>query len=732
MGNLPKFRFYLKSDATHYYHGDIKTGTVTNDTIATPIEIPDGWLQSKLSWTRNMTYYGLFRALQTPYIFVRDGALIARSLYYTQGAAANCIIQVQIRDDGGGVWLNGDWTYYDFFVGNLDFANAKDTLTGFSTPVLQGGLSDIFTANKDTDYQFYINDGILPSFDLAFTGITLNASYSYLTIFWTGLSLTSVSQYYLGVGSSGDNSSSYQVGVDGAEGVGDIAVAPLAQIMTVSSEFKPVFTFNIPIDLTITTNSGSLNLGAIIYKSDGTIRREQIIWQDIIRTPGSYSVVATGNFIDVFPDPAEPGDRIALFTSILPAASLIVDYSQTIDANASITMNALFVLPVSSGYALRYIDVYKKMVNLMTTPPGTFTPLYNGISSFLATNTLSTRNVDNIPYKTAIISADGIALTGIDGKITMRISDLFKDATGRWMLGLGIDNSNNLILEELETFFDNTTQIFDLSIYGDVSDFTFEPASDFLYNIFKCGQQNETYDGINGQDEVNTNLTFQLPLTLSSIAKTFDITSPFRRDMYGIENIRYNIQQQQIGTQSTQDTSTSSDNFIIAIDDSVGIETAHPTGTLSGFVYDNSSATKYNIELSSKRDLIRNGSLLHSILDLLETQSIGFTGGVKNTGLQSNLSYGNIIEDADVLISTLNPKLFRPIYFSFKSQSPRNMSAIMSSNPYGYFRFTVLLNNVSISLRGFAIDVGITPGNDDVYEYKLLCCPDVDLTTLIR
>ena len=730
---LDKFRFYLKQDDTHYYVGDIRTGTVTVQTTPKTITIPDGWLQSKLSWTRNMTYYGLFRALQTPFIFSNDGALILRYLYYTYGAAAVCKLQIQIRDDGGAVGLNGDWTYSDFFVGNIDFGNFKDQLKGCTAPILQGGLGDIFKANADTEYNINIKDEF-EHFDLYFTGILLNAQYSFLGTsalgYWTNSSASSTNMYYLNLGSTNNPTGNYQIGIQTGQ-YADDTLSSTQQILTVSSKMvEQRYTFNIPILYSI-NNSGASQQGKIgvfarIINATGGVTSDTLLWSDsVFRSTGTtYSVIA--NVTLGGPNAvANPTDRIIIYVKLIPISVPVVAYTVTIYDGATFQLNALFELPRSSAPAMRYIDVYKHLTKLMTTPPGGAFPLYSGVSNFLSTNTLLTRNVDNIPYKTAITTANGIGVVSDNGtRLSIKMSDLFKDATSRWMLGLGIDSSNNLILEGLETFFDNTTQIYDLTTFGDVADFTIEPAQDLLFNIFKVGQNNETYDNVNGLDEVNTNLTFQTPLNISSVKKTLDLTSPWRRDMYGIEAQRYNIV-----TGGSEDSNSTSDVFVIAINDSGSpITTATPSGTVTGFNYDNTTSAKYNLELTPKRDLYRNGALLHSILDLLDTQSIQFNTGVKNINLAANLSWGNIVESDDVLISTLAAKIFRPIYFNFSMRVPLNMNSIMTTSPYGYFKFKVN----GAALRGFSIDVGMTPADNGIYTFKLLCCPDVDLTPLIR
>jgi hypothetical protein len=102
------------------------------------------------------------------------------------------------------------------------------------------------------------------------------------------------------------------------------------------------------------------------------------------------------------------------------------------------------------------------------------------------------------------------------------------------------------------------------------------------------------------------------------------------------------------------------------------------------------------MELSPKRNLLRHGSLVRSVMhpqDALGGKLV-FTSGNKNTGLVTDDGIGNIIkENDDVLLSDLDTKLFLPYTFTFKCKNPIGIFKVVETNPFGRVQFKWLGND---------------------------------------
>ena len=153
---------------------------------------------------------------------------------------------------------------------------------------------------------------------------------------------------------------------------------------------------------------------------------------------------------------------------------------------------------------------------------------------------------------------------------------------------------------------------------------------------------------------------------------------------------------------------------------------------LKRVVYDAASgmpniATAYNIEdLTPKRMLMKHGNYLKSTLFNLQPGQLQFQTTDKNPLLSTSLGAVTITENASVPISSLDPQLFFPVIFHFKTKIPNHFEEIQSAAANGHLRFTYN----GKAFYGFPQDVSVKPALDESQEWKLLASPLNNLADL--
>jgi len=144
----------------------------------------------------------------------------------------------------------------------------------------------------------------------------------------------------------------------------------------------------------------------------------------------------------------------------------------------------------------------------------------------------------------------------------------------------------------------------------------------------------------------------------------------------------------------------------------------------------------YNVEISPCRNLQRYSGWLHSVLDNMDSDYLSF----RNTyimqynnqvsglsGIESNLTAFQpvVTEFKDIVISDLQPQLFRPIILSFRSKYPVNMYSIIAGNSRGYIRFFERRQDYTIKeYKGFIKRVTQSAGTWAPTEFELWATPD--------
>ncbi len=415
------------------------------------------------------------------------------------------------------------------------------------------------------------------------------------------------------------------------------------------------------------------------------------------------------------------------------------------DSGASGTPIPSPSFPESVFAAMRIKTVAQKIVEYLPTtttdgygfPIVTGTPIYSFVSNFLdnpASNPFapSVPIADVIPWQ--ILLTSGYCVHDLEGRsyITASLNKIFDYC--KKQLGMGLQVVGNVFtMENLKTFFDDTTLILDLG--SDVSEFEIIQDVQGVGANLKLGYTKADTNSDFGVDPFCTELYFNTPASTIPSIMDYEETSVLC-EMYAIEKIRAQRTSQPIGS-SYDPANPSGDNQLIAVygdntisgtsfdveDPSQGIIPVFPipivqfNGTLYpcaqstdpgaasqpyvyGLYYPD---TAINLPLSPCRALQREtGSLLHSVLDNMDSDTLVFRNTCvmqfNNTvtaisGIESNLNIGSgagnvTTEFKDITIGNLPPKLFLPVKCKIKTTSPLNLFNLLNTTPNGYVRFT--------------------------------------------
>lgn len=403
------------------------------------------------------------------------------------------------------------------------------------------------------------------------------------------------------------------------------------------------------------------------------------------------------------------------------------------------------------------------------------TPI-TGVSNFLSDSS-ATPKYDAIPYQVGLTSTYAMQDLGGQSYMNMSIDDLFDFLNKAFQCGLSIENDidgNQTVLriENLEYYLNNSVMLLDLgeNVYGlDISPLLENLGANMTIGYTKADTNTDF-----GVDAFCTSIFYDTPLSNIPGTMNFeeDATST---EMYQIEKWRQQQNTQPVSASYDPQSPSRANNtaaiYLNPTDDGhvpiydPGVPTATPplppmnaspiayvpqlypnaqstdataatTPYIYGLFYPD---TAINIPLSPRRNILRNGGLLHSIFDKMDGQACAYrTQGVMQynnvslgiTGIQTNLEVGVsadvINEFSDLPIIGFDAQLFRPKIISITTQQPVDMYKIINTNPNGYIQFSIVSKYGGTKVyKGFIWKVSQNIGDQSATKFDLLATPDM-------
>jgi hypothetical protein len=723
-------------DFTYYLiREDGRFCTVQNDSVvlvSDPVPLqytPDRWLDIEVSRQRNQKYFGLERSFTAPLDFVKDGALILKYFYYNAGSEDKMYLiiaekrlyiesggYVELEPTTGAVYtetpgfvetetIPSYYYYYSaIYKGELDFTNFKHAGPKVTVNIMEGGASKLLKAYENTVYEIPID----PTEQVRMTGIRLKQKADYI--------LTDGG--VIGDETFGGHTIAIQpITTEGITSIGavqqnrvktgnqaeDLLAADEKFLSTGSTDSEVTFTWD--FEMLASLQGVGAVFGTSLFLQVHVIKNGVSVMQVNIDEKGS-------------------GDPLALYdqtlhwqgttTITIPSNSIAVLYMsanqnreftffQYDNETGSFNINYTYTKAESFAYFIRPEALFKKLAAKMG--------IANAQSGLLQ------------QYSNIVLLC-GDAIRGLPNPvIKTSMSDFVRSFNTVLNVGLTVER-DILKLESKANFAFYSDPI----ALGECKDLKVSTATEYMFNTIKIGFPEQDYEDVNGRQEFNGTHVYTTPHT--RITKELDLVSAYRADCYGMEFLRINLE-----GKTTTDSDSDNDVFMLHI------KKNKATGPFIVFDYFdidktlNAYATGllepdyvYNLYLSPKQCLLRNGSYIRSCFYKLDHEKIKFQSTGKNKDVViSEPGKTPVIEKGDVEIGKLNSPLFQPVLLEFETKVPTGILDFHKASP----RRPYTLINDGVTYGGFSIKDSVKPASKEAQTFTLLAAPISNLTYLI-
>lgn len=680
----------------------VENGIVKRSGLPRPLEYtPDGWRNIEINNARNQKYFALDRAFTVPLEFVEDGAFILKNAYYKSGIEAKVwlvIVKQKMFYDG----TQYGWYYDACYKGEIDFSNFNHVGPKVTVNIMEGGIPKLIKAKEAVKYE--IDMDVPEARKLKADGVSINNEFQFSTFQATYDANSSQSARTFVM-------TFYRT---------DAAVQQLLNIVTqdilkqltgmIDDNNEGWFlhavdtvnlTANFKFNLRLTKTSVLAAIGTATYKVELYNQTGAVVHSFLNSSITTHSYDQTVPIDQNVSLSLSNGDKLFLVLSVQASGT------GSIFANIEVQ---------ETQTQFSYFSKFRTSFPKILTPEYVFKKLIEKITdgAYQAESTLLAANDD-------FALTCGDALRGISGsKLKTSLVDFFTSLDSQFDIGLGEINGK-VRLEKKEYFIDYTNPI-DL---GEVSKMKVKPATEYYFNTLKIGYPEQDYDNPSGKQEFNNTSLYTSPVT--RISKELNKISAYRADCYGVDTVRRNLE-----GKTTTDSESDNDVFLIHT------KKTPITDPIEGTVYELNRdlnpfvtgllepTTVFNIYLSPRRCLDRNGRHIHSCFYKLDTGKLIFQTTDKNANLAT--STPSVIEKADVQIGSLAAQLFSPNLLEFDTPAPVDLVEALEASPIRAFRGTYL----GFSFVGIPVKVGIRASDYEAQTYQLLASPDTNLEPLIE
>lgn len=644
---------------------------------------PEGWMETLIKYARNTKYMGLFRDYTTPMSFSGDAYQILKSMMWLDGFEAITYFGIAKLDR-----LNLPYRYQTWYLTEIDYSKFSQGLTQIKCSAIEGGLSKYLKAFENTEYEIDLDEH--PNAKrVLMDGLIFNFN----RLFQIGQQeLFAIPNYILGtVGISNEGNQSDVIFYDVFPQ--QSAVYPNEsffvstnkdQELTISGKILMQYFEDDAFELRIEVNDGSGSSGFpqyVLIPMASTSRADGVIEE--------FTIPAT-----TFTLPANHRAHVKIFT-----------------ASSTGGLHQMSVLDgeMKVDYPFRYKSTFVKGIWIKELLDALLEKMTQGLPGFSIKS-------DWLTAKKDILVTSGDGLRGLTGsKIKISFANVFKSLP---FAGLGVEPGGKLRIEPLDFFF-NTSKTIKL---GRVKDAVVSVAEDLIGNVIKAGYEKQDYEDVNGKSEINQGQIWST--TVTKIIRDLDLVSPIRADALGIELLRINF-----GNKTTTDSDSDNDTFFLNNETTVYTDDNGAYYKLYRPAYASVTGldhweTYFNLELSPKKNLLRQGRYIRSLFDRLDATYITQTSADKNTDVITVLNGVTVNEKEKIQIGSLGDKLFLPYYFVFTSPTPINALEVIDIKPYDQIEFEWK----DKLWYGFMWDGGVKPYDNEPQQWKLIAAPQNDMS----
>ena len=682
-------------------------GTIKGDANSTVYlqVVVAGAVQDSISGKIGDNFVGQFPSTKIYTINLGDSGETSFSVYFDKSGTSTATFT--ITNASGDAFASYGFWYKQIYRGEVDLSEFKHNGTKVTCTTLEDGLAKYLKANENTTFELKMN--VPEAVWVKMDGINLHQKSNYTIT--NGISNTD-GFYALDfpfMGADGD-----QYGVESIAQIG--ATIPSTQGSEPNSQIYYV-----------------KNSGNYFFRNAG-VTDINIVVQGRIYPFSSKNNTApkSGSTLKIkssYPNGSGGTMEYPIF-SLTP----IVGSAYSYDVNIPITVHPkekLFLIGSTvsvngNEYNFEFKEKSNLSISFITRRPTTY---IRALTSQYIFNELINKITEG-NYKAAyckyftdnaqIVWTSGNAIRGFDDAVLkISLSDVHNfynsyDATGLQEIGKTVlyDAKENLI---------DKKKIIKL---GKVSDAGIAVAKEFLFNQYNTGYPPISSDvgTLNGNEEFNCG--FQFSVGTTKAPAVLDKVSKTSASCYEIEKIRTTTL-----NKDTTDYKNDNKNFVLFtekgqqndrnpsyfnLDRSLN---ASATGLLEPL-------TVFNLALSPKRMLLRNGNYIRSCMYLATNLILKYTSSEKN----NKLICGGVIEKADEPILNLGKPFFYPLLISFSVPAPLDLIGLLDLNPLSIF--SIEFNGTIYT--GILQEVSTASDASTTQNYTLLGCTENNLPTLIN
>lgn len=722
-------------------------------------QAPNGWQDIVISWERDAAIYGMQRSFTSQIQFVRDGAKIAKQVFYGENIDSQVYLLIQ-KLNLAITNTTFQWVYEYFYRGEVDWSTFEDDDPQVGASIMEGGISKLYNAYKDTEFSIPFDEDAR---NIRMDGISFDekANYEIIDLESPRGEVSNVAPIAFLNNESNNPFIAFftQTYQDSTDGGADFFKNNQNYFLHFSAQQAIKVTGNLIVDL----KDGNGVIVSIINQNSDSLFTSGLIDGSGVKTI-PLDCTITGNIDD------------SLFLVCNRNSEPSINYQQS-----PVTISFTFKYPESIIRAYDPWTFYKKLVQKVT-----------GFEENAGGEILKT-----CPYYITC----GDAIRRIDGAaIKTSLTNFLKAYDVYLKAGMGIEQGK-LVFEDRTHFFDASNPI-SLSAAKQCK---ITEAKDFLGTSIKIGHAEQTINDVNGKFDFNGYQVYTTPQT--RVSKEIDLQSPYKAGPYEIELTRINLD-----GKTTTDANNDNDVFVIDVNiasavPSVVATVSFQAGTnimstplgidfitgqriritgsasndndyvvqgvlnllgiaqlifldkglvdesdvsveidwLSGLVYDLDRSiipddptfdtdgnvitgfpdknSIFNIRLSPRRLLAVHGPWIRSWLYNYEPGSLVF----QTPNRYAEFTTGGIKEDSDFPIADLGNRMFLPFLFDFEDEVPIELVQLMEENPNRCFTF----DWNGQTYKGFNMQAHQAANTEASQSFLLLATPDTDPKTLI-
>lgn len=650
--------------------------------------LPKSWEKnSSVSHKRDAVYFGMIRTWGLPLEFVEDGARILRAAYYQDGIEAGVIIEVEQL-------VNSNWGYELSFKGDIDFSEVHDEKNTFTVKLSESGTTARIKAYENVKYEYQLSGSDVVNMMLPGVAFKEESKSIFIPLptdeghkrfipettiatlpFQSGF-ITNQSVTYQNVNDSGFSSS----------GNWFVTANRVQKIRIEGNMSGTAFG-------TLGRNGFSIRL---MNQANLTMR---VLYED-----NTENGLINFDFAFDFEYTLAINEKLFIYCRMRDTDGVGIKINGG-DLNVSYSS----VSDPSPCKGIKASDMFKRIVGKVA--PGAQT------ASYLLANTW-----------TNLIFTSGNAIREIEkAKIKISLKEFFQTMQSLDDSAMGIDAG--AIRLETKNYFARDSQSVNVGVIAD-DDCVISPAKTYLASRIKVGYEDKNTEDKDGLDEYNSGQEWEMPL--SRVQNELNWISAARADQYGIEKVRVNYNVLKIDNiQSGKDTAdTPSDNDTFLIDCYLDGELYRP---ILGTAYEsvtglNSPDTSYNLRITPKKNLLRHGAYLRSIMDRMDANYINFASAQKNAELKTVKDSVGVKENENILVASLPDRYFKPHIAEISCKLPFGAKNLFDAMPFGYMTFIWK----GVTLKGYIMEGSVDIARNTTQDFTLLLTHDNNLLNLIQ